>query len=306
VEDVLRAVGQTMAMLGATDKRLNAAGRMDIRLARLLKGYGKTDPQPSRVKPAPLALVIQMHNYAVQIGSTKELAITDMAFLGFFFLCRPGEHARTTANLDPAARSSPFRLRNVQLFCGHRRLDPATAPLAELEAADHGQLTYEDQKNAVRAEAVGHGRSHHPVACPVRSLIRRVCHLRLHQATADTPLHTYLHFAQQAHVTAADLTASLRRAAGVLLPVLGIPPQEITARSLRAGGAMAMLCARVDTDTIRLIGRWRSDEMIRYLHLQALPHTRAIAQDMVRHGAFTFRAGQELPDAAQHILQPHE
>jgi hypothetical protein len=151
---------------------------------------------------------------------------------------------------------------------------------------------------------VGHGRSQHPVACPVLTLIRRVRHLRAHQAPPETPLHTFFQFGRTHHVLAADLTAALRLAAAELFPVLGIPPAEISARSLRAGGAMAMLCARVDTDTIRLIGRWRSDEMLRYLHLQALPHTRSIAASMVSHGAFTFRAGQDIPDAALPILQP--
>jgi hypothetical protein len=64
-----------------------------------------------------------------------------------------------------------------------------------------------------------------------------------------------------------------------------------------------MLCARIDTDTIRLIGRWRSDAMLRYLHLQALPHTGTIAASMVTRGTFTYRPHEDLPDAAQQILQ---
>ena len=37
------------------------------------------------------------------------------------------------------------------------------------------------------------------------------------------------------------------------------------------GETMTLLCAKVDTDQIRLIGRWRSDEMLQYLHVQAEP-----------------------------------
>lgn len=32
---------------------------------------------------------------------------------------------------------------------------------------------------------------------------------------------------------------------------------------------MALLCAGVDSDRLQLIGRWRSDEMFRYLNVQA-------------------------------------
>ena len=43
--------------------------------------------------------------------------------------------------------------------------------------------------------------------------------------------------------------------------------KEVSARSLRAAGAMALLCSGVDNDIIRLIGCWRSNEIIWYLHV---------------------------------------
>jgi hypothetical protein len=49
---------------------------------------------------------------------------------------------------------------------------------------------------------------------------------------------------------------------------------------------MALLCAAVDTDIIRLLGRWRSDEMLRYLHVQALPIVAPLAYHMLHHGNF--------------------
>ena len=53
------------------------------------------------------------------------------------------------------------------------------------------------------------------------------------------------------------------------------------------GGAVALLCADVDGDHIRMIGRWRSDEMYRYLHLQAQPAVmNGLAAAMLRGGAF--------------------
>jgi hypothetical protein len=83
---------------------------------------------------------------------------------------------------------------------------------------------------------------------------------------------------------------------------LGIEPNEIAARSLRAGGAMALLCGRVDTDTIRLVGRWHSDAMFRYLHAQALPIIKNLANTMLRHGCFTLTPGAYNPGAGQSIL----
>ena len=50
-----------------------------------------------------------------------------------------------------------------------------------------------------------------------------------------------------------------------------------------AGGSMALLMARVDMDTIRLVGRWRSDVMLRYLHMTANTFTEGLASHMVQH-----------------------
>jgi hypothetical protein len=58
---------------------------------------------------------------------------------------------------------------------------------------------------------------------------------------------------------------------------------------------MALLCAQVDTDVIRLLGRWRSDEMLRYLHIQAEPVMRDFARRMLVGGSFTLLPNQTVP-----------
>ena len=68
-------------------------------------------------------------------------------------------------------------------------------------------------------------------------------------------------------------------------------PNEVSARSLRSAGAMALLCAHVDSDTIRLLGRWRSDEMLRYLHVQAQPIMHQFSQRMLHAGSYTMLTG---------------
>ena len=55
---------------------------------------------------------------------------------------------------------------------------------------------------------------------------------------------------------------------------------------MRAGGAMALLMAQVDTDMIRLVGRWRSDIILRLLHTTAHMFAEGIAERMVQHGDY--------------------
>ncbi len=49
---------------------------------------------------------------------------------------------------------------------------------------------------------------------------------------------------------------------------------------------MALLCVAVDPDIIHLLGRWCSDEMLHYLHVQALPVVVPLATQMLQHGNF--------------------
>jgi hypothetical protein len=76
--------------------------------------------------------------------------------------------------------------------------------------------------------------------------------------------------------------------------MLGIAVSDISTRSLCTAGAMALLCAHVDHETICLIGRWRSDKMLRSLHTQAQPVMHDFAQHMVLGGHYTFLPNNAL------------
>ena len=59
---------------------------------------------------------------------------------------------------------------------------------------------------------------------------------------------------------------------------------------------MALLCAQVDSDIIRLLGRWQSDVMLCYLHLQAHPVMKHFAKCMLAGGNYVLALGQDIPD----------
>ena len=92
-------------------------------------------------------------------------------------------------------------------------------------------------------------------------------------------------------VTPTLITKTLQDAVRYLGADLGFLPSEVSARSLRAAGATALLVANIDPDVIRLLGRWRSNEMLRYLHLSAEPVTRRFARQMLQ---------------AEYTLVPHQ
>jgi hypothetical protein len=211
-----------------------------------------------------------------------------MIIIAFFFLLRPGEY--TDNNKDP------FRLADTQLFIGDTRLDLSCSPESELKVATFASLTFTRQKNGVRGEVIGLACSGDPYLCPVKAIIRRVLFLRSHSAPPSTPLARVFHTPDK--VTATYLTDRIREAVTSLGPGLGFLPSEVSARCLRAAGATALLLAQVDPDVIRLIGRWRSDEMLRYLHVQAYPLMRDYSRRMLSAGTYTLIPNHLVPQRA--------
>ena len=288
VEQALRTVGQTLAGMGRPDPRLNHAGKIDFRLQRQLAAYARADPPPSRVKPIPLPILQHAATLNFSAHHPRSHAVADMLILAFFFLLRPGEYALATAAED----SHAFRIADAHCFIGNRRLDVLTCPEGDLWATTRVGLEFTTQKNAVRGEIIGHARSGSPLWCPVLALVRRIVSLRRSGAPRTQPIYSYSCRNTWYAITPSHLTQVLRQSVLAVGHLYGILPDDVSVRSLRASGAMALLCGNIDGDRIRLLGRWRSDEMLRYLHVQAFPARDHLAATMLHHGAFSLIPNQ--------------
>jgi hypothetical protein len=211
------------------------------------------------VKPVPVAVIHHAANLARGHNTIEALAVIHMLYIAFFFLCRPGEYT------TPTGQNAPFRWTDVTFYVGMRRVLAGNATQDDLDRAPFVTLTFTTQKNAVRGEVITLGLSGDPFVCPVIATAQRAQHLLAHHAPADTPPCTYFQDDQASYVTPTDITTTLRASVQALGLAIGFHHSEVSARSLRAASAMALLCAHVDSDTIRLLGRWCSDEMLRYL-----------------------------------------
>ena len=277
--------------MGAPDPRQTWQGNIDFRLQRQLSHYKKEDPPPHRVKPLPIQVLRRIVSIAM---AAPELAgnnaISDMIIMAFFFLLRPGEYTANTSD------TSPFRLCYTRLKTGDSNLDFAASTPSQLLSATFVTLEFTDQKNGVRGEIIGLSKTTDPTLCPVRAVARRVLHLRQHNAPATTPLAKYFDNNRWHPVLPSHITSSIQQAVRFLGPAsLGFKASEVSARSLRASGAMALFNAKVDPLTIRLVGRWRSDEMLRYLHVQAEPVMRGLSQAMVSNASYRLHHDDVVP-----------
>ena len=277
-EDAMRQVGQAFSSLGMLDPRMNrfAPGTMDFRWTRLLKSWKKADPAAQRVRPLPRALLRHATKLAKKSTSTNAAqAMNRLMWLGFFFLLRPGEY------LSKAGTQFPFKLKQVffRVRGTEFRGDVIPFRLLDTSLVTFSGLIFDKQKNAVPDEKIGLGTSINGDN-PTATLIELVRHLRQSQhTTGDTPIFTYYsEFGVACNVTDRMMTKYLRAVA--LSVEVDRPP---TIGALRCTGATALLEGNIPTSLIKLLGRWRSDEVFRYLHTQSEPLMQRLTDVLVDH-----------------------
>jgi hypothetical protein len=140
-----------------------------------------------------------------------------------------------------------------------------------------------------------HGLSGTGLCCPVRATARRIKYLRPKGAKYTVPIASIYVCNRRTDMKANNITNTIRQAMIVNFQRTDISPNEVSTRSLRAGSAMALLCRKVDKNLIQMLGRWHSDAMIRYLHMQAQPIVQHIAAKMYNNGTYSFLPDKTVP-----------
>lgn len=225
-----------------------------------------------------------------------------MICIAFFFCLRPGEYTGTTTD-DQA-----FALDDISFFLGDRKLNNSSSTDHEISAATAVKYLFTTQKNGDKGVVIAHARSGDDVCCPVISTIQIFLTHRREFRRQNSPYNGKLKLAsyynskmKNVPVKAKQVTDTLRCHAATLHPVTGIDPKEVSARSLRAGGAMALLAGQCDSSIIKLLARWHSDAMMDYLHQQSLPIFKRLATTMFNHGNYSFLPDEWVPSATHPI-----
>ena len=295
VADALLAVGAGITDLGQPDPRKEVPGssRNHPLLASYLKGLRDNEEPAKRSYPANIPILRHMWEVLWLDHPTAGNAnrhVCNLSIVAFYWLLRPAEYTPSTG----AGRSQAFRLQDVVFTVGdviRNATDPSLNDVHETSVSA-GALTFTDQKNGVRGEQVAQRANSDKIMCPVKALFRLTQHLRDHNAPGNTPLYTYYdNLNRPRKVTAAFITSGLRISANDLQRSTGIDSSLLSARSLRPGGATALMCSNTDPTWIQLLGRWKSNAMLRYLRIQAHVNNANFSQKMLDHGSFTFAPG---------------
>ena len=178
----------------------------------------------------------------------------------------------------------------------NRKLPLDKASDAKHNQARNSSLTFTTQKNGVENEVICHFLSGNPYICAVKAIKLQVCHLWSHNAPLSTLLScVYTGTGSRIQLVTPDLiTKTPWTAVQILGTDLVFLALEVSARSLRSAGAMALLVAKVDTNIIQILGWWRSDEMFWYLHLTSEPIIEQFSAKMI-NANYTLAPSQLVP-----------
>jgi hypothetical protein len=270
VADALTHIGTAHTMANQRDPRLvPGSTALHPRLTCILNGFQKEDSAPSRkedsapsrVLPIPVQVLQRAAAIALLQNTALSLSAADLIWLAFFFLLRPGEY--TITGKSP----HPFTLADVRLWHHDTPIDPLMALPDSLILATFVILIFTDQKNAVRSETVGHGRSGDPQACPVLAVVCRILHLCSFDAPPNTQLCTLN--ATGSSIPAKSITALCHQGGLAFSVCNNVTLPILHQKAIRATGASALLAQGANYKTIKLLGRWKSNAAMRYLHLQS-------------------------------------
>ena len=315
VDAALIAIGQGFTDLGRQDPRKAPGSDTLPPVYRdFIEGLKRNDEPQTRVYPVGLTFIQAMHDWLDFDDANHGLFnrhVLQLTIIGFFWLMRPCEFLHSD---DTELRTQAFEFKDITLtYQGRSYTGPAASFLNDVttfaDITDVG-VTFTDQKNGIKGEVIRQRANSHAYLCPAKAIAWILHHFHSWNAPPTTPLshHYDHHLTSWRTVKYVHVTNALRNCAGNIHATTGVDPFLLTVKGLRPGGATSLLCAGVDSDAARVLGRWRSDAMLTYLRVQVSAVANHYSQRMLAHGFYTFPAAahfnHELPREAPPALHP--
>ena len=164
--------------------------------------------------------------------------------------------------------NKPFKLSNAQFYHNDVLVPVHSSEL--LHTAEFLLFTFGTQRNCIKGKHIGYIHFTSATLCPILAVLHLVAHLNSHKASPHQPLCSVYHTASSSYRYLAyqDIVQVLH-ASALLDLCLCVNPASVDCCSLCTSRAMALFSCRVDALLIKLVGRWRSDAMLCYLHVQS-------------------------------------
>jgi hypothetical protein len=286
IRAALDGVAQTFRLTNQFESPIHdAAGRLDPLLALQLKKYADDDPGPKPQQAIPLEVIRKVQSWS---RDELDVAIGQFVVTAFFFAMRSCEYS----DVGGGRLTSVIRVDDVR-FRRHGETLPS-AEQTQSQDADAVTVTFRKQKNGDKGATLTQHRNENPNQsdiCPVRTLAELTARVRGYERPGRTNLRINAIVTADSdelqHVSSKSILKQLRDATKLAGEErLGLRADCIGTHSIRSGAAMAMYLAGVPSETIQLVGRWRSRTFMRYLRIQVPDSTIGVTARMTNRQTF--------------------
>ena len=250
--------------------KMNGSDKLLMPLQLMMSGFKKWDKPVEKKLPVEADVVELLCSLGqMDTASIRDAVAGDWTLIAFYYLLRIGEYTEKSVKGD-SKQTVPFRMKDVTFFefnkAGALRQMPRNASDSRIMNAAGCTLRLGNQKNGWKNVCIFHFANGEDIACPIRALGRRFCHIRQHSKDPEEKLSAYFVNGVRYHLKDSEVRERLKMAAAKLdYPERGIPIGAIDTHSLRSGGANALHLAGYSDREIQKMGRWRSDTFKEYI-----------------------------------------
>jgi hypothetical protein len=278
-------------------------------IRKLLKAFANTDSPIQRQKavtPKFLRRFFATTGAGVRgLCDTAPAVCAELSIAAWFFAMRGCEFTQVAI----PGKTLPIRACDVTFRDIQKRLVPHTSP--SIFRAEYVTLVFRDQKNGRKLEARTMRRTGEFVLCPILRWASIVDRLRRHKFTSTTEVFWFGPPTARRHtITIKYLADTMKTTCRVLggQAEFGFGPDDIGAKSIRSGAAMALFLKGVGTPMIMILGRWVSESFMDYIRPQVLEWTSDLSLQMASVDHFTDLgvARQPTPNTTTDNLQSQQ
>ena len=243
-------------------------------LRLLMQGVKRTGKPPKKKTPVTFQM-LELACSSLTSNTPPQVAMKVALTLGLFFMTRRSEY--TADNSGTFHPDYAIRFRDIVFMNGN-------TPCTWRDRATGVAVYIKRSKNDVAGQGCWRysDRSGHRTVCPVLAL-HTWCELNLHTnpnkppASWESSVCSYQVGDSTTRVITGD---QLSRFLKAVATASGVPP-EVSSHSLRAGGASALIAAKIPVWMLKLLGHWSSDAVLIYIH-ESLESMKGLAEKMAR------------------------
>ena len=249
--------------MGSNNPKHNKLGKLEFWLGRKLATYTKQDPPPTQVGLIPVS-VLQALAPPTKVAPTSSKQ--SATWPGYISSSSPVQK-----NTAGAAPTPPTIFSSSKTSISSSSSSPSMLPWPPQARPHEPGQTFSDF-SSTHIQMMSRG---NPLALAKQATPKAIrwqhCITALYTLNVMAPLAQLLSRRCTTRTSGSPSTAPRSRhpsepwSAHLARPLALHHKMLASAPSYR-GGAMALHKARVDPDTIRIIGRWRSDTLLLYLH----------------------------------------